>query len=192
MFALVATFLLVGCSNMEKSQSPEFQKPSVTAMPTEVAPSPSIEPIPSASNDFLYSKVVPYLESTPAFPESIANYELTQVSNSQSIRIFQEDGWVVPIPELDPVSDGGASMSCEPQIWVLRWRSDNPDVTIQVSTGITDFGYSRVSKIFTGGAGYLASPTCQVPAFKFGKSDIGATLVEVNFEYEIWSYKPTI
>jgi hypothetical protein len=139
--------------------------------------------------------VVPYSKTTPAFPKLITDYKLSKVKHQQSVRVFKGDAWVIPIPEFDPSQNGAASMSCQQMVWVLRWRSNYPEIIIQVSTGMTDGGhYSRVSKTYAGGAGYLSGPSCQIPALRFGKTLNGneSTLEDVNYEYEIWKYAPRI
>jgi hypothetical protein len=152
--------------------------------------------IPSANADtYQKNTVVTYNKTASTFPKSVKNYKLSGTAPANSKRIFEGDDWVVPIPGFDPEQGNGATMSCQPYFWVIRWRSANPDVTIQVSKGITDGGqFDAVTKAINGGAGYVSDYSCLAPAFKFGKSikNTGANLVDVNFEYQIWEYKPKI
>ncbi len=147
----------------------------------------SIQPTIADSNQ--KNLVVSYKKSTPNFPSKVSNYKLTMKSSPDSVRIFKGDDWVVPIPQFDPNSNGGASMSCDPYFWILRWRSNNPNVLIRITKGMTDFGFEPIEKVVTGGAGYASDYSCKVPAIKFGKvlGKDKSNLVDVNFEYEIWT-----
>jgi hypothetical protein len=137
---------------------------------------------------------LPYNKSVSGFPKSIKNYKLTKLKTFSSYRIFQGEKWVVPIPEFDPERNGGATMSCDPFFWVLRWRSDNPSVMLKVTKGITDFGFDPTDKVVSGGTGYISDYSCKVPGFKFDKDlgGKGSTLVDLNIEYQIWTYNPKI
>ena len=152
--------------------------------------------VTNANADSLVKNVtVPYSKSVPNFPKSVKDYKLYIQEPYSRVRIFQGDKkWVVPIPEFDPEQNGSASMSCEPYFWVLRWRSNNPDVLVQIATGITDFGFDPLGKAKSGGGGYSSGYSCSVPAFKFHKTlkNNKSNLVDVNFEYQIWQYKPRI
>ena len=141
---------------------------------------------PSSADSNQKNLVVSYSKSTPGFPRKVANYQLTMKSVPDTVRIFQGDNWVVPIPELDQ-----ATMSCDPYFWVLRWRSDNPNVLIRITKGMTDFGFEPIEKVVTGSAGYASDYSCKVPGIKFGKvlAKNKSNLVDVNFEYEIWTKK---
>jgi hypothetical protein len=137
---------------------------------------------------------LPYNKTVSGFPRTIKNYKLTKLKPFSSYRIFQGEKWAVPIPEFDPERNGGATMSCDPFFWILRWRSNNPTVILKVTKGMTDFGFEPTDKVVTGGAGYISDYSCKVPGFKFG-NDLGgkgSTLVDLNMEYQIWSYNPKI
>jgi hypothetical protein len=141
---------------------------------------------------------VSYSKSVPAFPKTVKNYKLQEKSSVSSERVFEGDkNWTVPISQFDPRQNGGASMSCEPFFWVLRWRSNDPKMTIQATRGITDFGFDPTQKFVEGGAGYASAYGCEVPAFRFGRTTYPhknnvSYLVDVNFEYQIWVYNPKI
>lgn len=136
----------------------------------------------------------PYKVTAPKFPKFVKNYVLFQYKKNISIRLFQEDNWVVPIKMFDPSQDGGATMSCQPYFWAIRWRSNNPDITIRATMGITDSGFSSVSKSAEGGTGFLSGQSCLAPGFKFGRAINGnqGNLVDVNYEYQLWKYRPKI
>lgn len=137
----------------------------------------------------------PYSQAVPDFPKKVIDYSLIKKRGYDYVRVFAESKWVVPIEEFDPERNGGATMSCQPYYWVIRWRSNNPDVEILATTGITDFDkFDRVTKIKRGGAGVMSGYSCLVPAFKFGGALNGnrSNLVDVNFEYRLWEYRPKI
>jgi hypothetical protein len=153
---------------------------------------------PASADSLLKSIAVPYSKSVPNFPKTIKNYKLQKKAAVDSIRVFQGDKeWRVPIPQFDPIRNGGASMSCQPFYWVLRWRTNDPKMTIQATIGITDDGFDPTAKYLEGGAGYQSGFGCEVPALRFGSTTYsgknGVTyLVDVNFEYQIWTYNPKI
>jgi len=141
------------------------------------------------------NEAVPYAKTTPEFPKQIPNYVLEEQTRPEPIRLFKGDKWVVPIKRFDPTRGGAATMSCQPFYWVLRWRSNNPDVTLRATAGMTDGGqFAKISPAAQGGAGYLEGRSCVSPAFKFGRGLRGneSNLVGVNFEYQIWKSQPKI
>ena len=147
-------------------------------------------PLNSIANEPLVKNIaVSYSKKTPSFPKSVKDYKLMKKNGYEFVRVFSNSPWVVPISEFDPEQNGGATMSCQPYYWVLRWRSNNQDVTIRASAGLTDYGkYDRVYKTVEGGAGYMEGYSCTVPAFKFGRVLNGnrSNLTDVNFEYQLW------
>lgn len=152
--------------------------------------------IPTSAKSSLSTNLTyPYSKKVPDFPQKVKNYSLIKKQGYDYVRVFSESKWVVPIEEFDPERNGGATMSCQPYYWVLRWRSNNPDVEILTSTGITDSNdFDRVTKIKRGGAGLMSGYSCLVPAFKFAGTinRNQSNLVDVNFEYRLWEYKPKI
>lgn len=80
-------------------------------------------------------------KSSPSFPTAIPNYVLEETQSNLKIRIFQGEDWT---PFLERYREGN-TMSCEPEIWIVRWRSNNPGITIQ--SGMTfasgEFGYDE-------------------------------------------------
>jgi hypothetical protein len=153
---------------------------------------------PASADSMIKSIAVPYSKSVPNFPKTVKNYKLQKKSGVESVRVFEGDKqWTVPISQFDPMQNGGASMSCQPFYWVLRWRSNDPKMLIQATSGITDNGFDPTGKYIQGGAGFQSGFGCEVPAVRFGSTSYsgkkGVTyLVDVNFEYEIWVYSPKI
>jgi hypothetical protein len=178
---LVLTMLLAGCGQAENAAVLPEQPPIAIG---------SLDIATESSRNLVF----PYSEDVPEFPVQIKNYSLKTQEGYQAIRLFASDDWNVAIPEFNPENGGGATMSCQPFYWVIRWRSNNPEVEIQVSTGLTDGPYDPSDNIEFGGAGVSEGFSCFVPAFKFGKAINGneSNLVDLNFEYQIWEYRPKI
>ena len=150
----------------------------------------------------------------PNFPTKIKDYVLEQTVDNQSIRLFEGESWR---PFLTPYR-GGNSQSCKPAIWVVRWRSQNPSVKVDVSgtyggfdmgdptdffgDPITDGSFDEDSdwvaflepeQFITGSAGYEMAPSCSQPVFRWNSNPAGdANLADVSFEYQIWTYKQDI
>ena len=150
----------------------------------------------------------------PDFPTKIKDYVLDRSVENQSIRIFEGLSWT---PFLTPYR-GGNTMSCKPEIWVIRWRSQNPDVRIDISQTnggfewgdptdgngerITDGSFDEDSdwvafyepdSFRTGSAGYESGQSCSQPVFRWNSNPAGnANLADISFEYQIWTYKQEI
>jgi hypothetical protein len=184
--AVMSLALLSGCnSSNSKSADNEFAQPKSIEISLG-----KLDPATSLSRNYAY----PYEDEIPDFPTSIANYSLMTQTSPEQLRLFLDDEWKVPIKEFNPDFGGGATMSCEPYYWILRWRSDTPDLEIAISTGMTDGPYDPFDNVTSGGVGVSEGFSCAVPAFQFrkGESNTNGNLVDVNFEYQIWEYKPRI
>jgi hypothetical protein len=147
------------------------------------------------SKPLVKNEAFPFSQTAPAFPTQVPDYVLQEQKRPDPIRLFRGDGWVVPIKQFDPERGGTATMSCQPMYWVLRWRSNNPDVTVRASAGLTDAGeFTKIRPTTQGGTGLMEGQSCVAPAFKFGRGLRGnqANLVDVNFEYQIWKSQPKI
>ena len=140
-------------------------------------------------------------QSAPGFPKQIANYELIETSSNQKIRIFAGDDWK---PFLERYREGN-TMSCEPEIWIVRWKTSNLGISLKTeytflsgefgfdeSTGWMGFAPVKEDKSAMGQTGYIGGQSCFSPVFKWGKDDESANLVDVYYEYQIWNFKPKI
>ena len=130
----------------------------------------------------------------PLFPSAVVDYELgNQVRQDQyaGFRLFYPDDWKTPSE-----FEGGTMVNgCEQTYWVMRWRSNNPDVVFSTTFGQIDgSGTYTGDAVATGGAGYISGFACDAPFFKFKKTINGnqSTLADINYEIEFWSYKPGI
>ena len=79
---------------------------------------------------------------------------------------------------------------CSDGVFMLRWRSANPDVLIATALG---YHYSGV--IFdtkTGTFGYMQGHNCEEPLFKFAGTLNGniANLVDIYYELKFWQAAP--
>jgi len=150
----------------------------------------------------------------PNFPTKIKDYVLDRTVENESIRLFEGQSWR---PFLTPYRAGN-SLSCKPAIWVIRWRSQNPSVKVDISgtsggfdvgnptdsfgEPITDGNFNEETdwvafyepeKFITGSAGYEMGQSCYQPVFRWNSNPAGdANLADISFEYQIWTYKQEI
>ena len=202
---LLSVSLIAGCSS-SKNDSAESAPETDAKISCEGDGKFTEDGLGSAAYDFKCK--------VPDFPTKIKDYELDRTVENQSIRIFEGLGWS---PFLTPYRTGN-TMSCNPEIWIVRWRSQNPSVKIKVSgtyggfdagdptdffgEPITDGSFDEDSdwvafyepeKFLIGGAGYQSGPSCSQPVFKWDSNPAGdANLADVSFEYQIWTYKQEI
>lgn len=133
---------------------------------------------------------VSYSSAVPSFPTRVTDYVLNRTKRS-GVRIFQGQPW-----EALPPMDHGLAGHCGIAYWIVRWRSQNPDV--QVFGGIGDTaipgGFNRVGKAARGGAGYITGNACVSPGLKFANAinGNGSNLVDVDYEYQIWTLQKPI
>lgn len=137
-----------------------------------------------------------YQNELPIFPTAVANYEFTDevtVDDYAGFRLFYPDDWV-PVPEF---SDGTMINGCDQTFWILRWRVNNENMILSTATGYIDGSGSGVFEedAVKGGAGYIQGFACEAPFFKIAKNDYvknGSNLTDVNYQLQVWRYKPNI
>lgn len=150
------------------------------ASPTQV-PSASI-PVDPVKTGRVVS--VPYSATVAAFPTSVSGYRLREKKVRSEVRLFQGGKW-----QALPPMDEGLAGHCDAAIWVVRWRSRNPDVTVASALGDTAFpGFNRLGSPSVGGAGHIYGNACVSPGLKFASAINGnrSNLVDVDYEYQIW------
>lgn len=205
LIVLLCTSLIAGCSS-SKNTSAE-PKPETDTKNLCIGDGKFTE-------DGLGSIAYDFDCKVPDFPTKIKDYVLDRTVENQTIRIFEGLNWS---PFLTPYRTGN-TMSCQPEIWIVRWRSQNPSVNFNVSgtyggfdagdptdffgEPITDGSFDEDSdwvaffepeKFLTGGAGYQSGPSCSQPIFKWDSNPAGdANLADVSFEFQIWTYKQEI
>jgi hypothetical protein len=101
-----------------------------------------------------------------------------------SIRIFEGNGWA-GIPDFPNTMNG-----CSEGVFMIRWRSANPDVRIASSRGYSTDNISAERKI--GSFGYMYGTNCEQPLFKFAGTLNGnqSNLVDVYYELKFWRAAP--
>ena len=125
----------------------------------------------------------------PGFPTAIVDYELSEVIKSADfwqLRLFGED-WQTP----DYFEAGTQMNSCNDGFWVIRWRSESGS-EIKSAGGYID----NQINVFTdetaqGGAGYMSGFICEAPFFISADAPTNQ-LEDINYELQIWTYKPGI
>lgn len=203
-FLLIAS-LLAGCSNSSNNSTDSASDPKATV---------SCAGEGKLSPDGIGGIAYDFACKVPSFPTKIKDYVLDRTVENESIRIFEGDNWR---PFLTPYRTGN-SMSCKPEIWVVRWRSQNPSVRVDISgtyggfdagdptdslgEPITDGSFDEDSdwvaffepeKFISGSAGYEIGQSCYQPVFKWNSNPAGdANLADISFEYQIWTYKQEI
>jgi len=101
---------------------------------------------------------------------------------SGSTRTFQGKGWE-PLPNF-PVQMN----HCDAGMFMIRWRSANPNVRIESALGYHYTGVIYASK--PGQFGYMQGTICEEPLFKFVSSGDTSTLVDIYYELKFWQAAP--
>lgn len=101
-----------------------------------------------------------------------------------SIRIFAGNDW-------EPIPDFPLTMNhCSDGVFMIRWRSANPEVLIATAIGYHYFGEIYATE--TGTFGYMQGSNCEEPLFKFADTLSGneSNLVDVYYELKFWQAAP--
>ena len=174
---IVAIVSFSGSTSSENTITSETQAPIDTTIVSKVIVAKESMMATDFSNEL------------PGFPTAIVDYELSQVirsSDSWQLRLYGED-WQTP----DYFADGTQMNSCNDGFWVIRWRSESGS-EIKSAGGYID---SEVN-VFTdetaqGGAGYMSGFICEAPFFISANAPTNI-LEDINYELQIWTYKPGI
>ncbi len=133
-------------------------------------------------------------EAIPAFPRELSGFRSEDgkdfwgksFSLTGTVRVFQGNGWL-GIPSFPSTMNG-----CSSGFFMIRWRSDSPDVPVQSSVRFSAAVAGR-GDIKTGGFGYMSGTNCEQPMFNFGNErnrSNGATLTDVHYELKFWQAAP--
>jgi hypothetical protein len=130
-------------------------------------------------------------EGIPLFPSTLSGFRSEDGKDfwnkpfptKGSIRIFQGKDWD-GIRKFPNTVNG-----CSSGVFMIRWRSADPNVRIKTSATNNAAVASR-SRTKPGVFGYMSGTNCDQPLFKFGESSDGATLVDVYFELKFWQAAP--
>ena len=131
----------------------------------------------------------------PTFPSSKEGYTpLSQGSDfwgnpynfRGTLRLFQDSGWT----QLDQFPN--TMNGCSNGLFMIRWRSLNPDVLVETATGY--FGEVQVVDRVASPAikGIMQDHNCSEPLFKFSKvvGENPSTLVDIVYEIQFWTASP--
>lgn len=131
-----------------------------------------------------------YANELPAFPTAVVDYVLdAELSSSQTwqLRLYGLD-WETP----EHFADGTQINSCNDAFWIFRWRAENPDAIIKSATGFIDSSATVFEdNTQQGGAGYISGFGCEAP-FLISADAPTNYMQDINYELQIWSYKPGI
>jgi hypothetical protein len=129
-------------------------------------------------------------EAIPLFPRALSGYRSENdkdfwnhpFSLKGTIRVFSNDEWkgIFHFPN--------TMNGCSSGVFMIRWRSANPNVSVQSSVRYS----SRVPSdavVRTGVFGYMSGTNCHQPMFKFGSSSVDS-LVDVYYELKFWQAAP--
>lgn len=137
------------------------------------------------------AQAVSWSRPVPRFPIAIPGYSLKGKAEQTETRIFKGGKWEA----LSPL-DQSLAGRCDSWIWIVRWRSRNPEVTVKsalIDTAVPP-PYSSVGRSSTGGAGYIWGNACLSPGLKFASAvnGNGSNLVDIDYEYQVWLPKRKI
>jgi hypothetical protein len=130
-------------------------------------------------------------ETIPLFPHAWSSFRSEDgkdfwdkpFSNKGTVRVFQGKDW-------DGIWKFPNSMNgCSAGVFMIRWRSADPNVRIQTSVANNAAVASR-AQTKPGIFGYMSGTNCDQPMFKFVESRDGATLVDVYYELKFWQAAP--
>lgn len=195
--------ILAACGGSEPSASnpATTERAGITVSSISSSESSESTAMPTSSTTIPLATGEPFIESfdpndLPELPEEIPGYiryegvdsaGLSGTVRTGEIRVFQSESK----PEV--IWDFSTRMNnCLSTIWVLRWKSTNPDVLIKVSHEIDSYGVPLISGLNpwnapAAAAGIMSNSACLQPGFVFGGSLNGnpSNLVDVALE---WSY----
>jgi hypothetical protein len=131
-------------------------------------------------------------DATPLFPGELSGFRSEDgkdhwnkpFSVRGTIRIFQGNSWH-GLPKFPNTMNG-----CSSGVFMIRWRSADPNAPLQSNTGYSATVVSQGAK--TGAFGYMSASNCEQPMFNFGDKPAkdGATLVDVYYELKFWQAAP--
>lgn len=100
-----------------------------------------------------------------------------------TVRVFEDGGWA------DIYEFPHTMNSCSAGVFMIRWRSANPDVTVESTV---DYSPENASRGKTGKFGYMYGTNCDQPLFKFGRAlnSNESNLVDVYYEVKFWQAAP--
>lgn len=189
-FIVVFVLMLSGCSN--SGSNPQLD--------SEVAVEDSPKPAEPTLSELSYVISIPHSSTVQEFPSALKDYRVLKDSIRGKMRLFGPEDYVNDFPELRKYTgfSNGAN-ACSAYYWMIRWRSQNPNVELAAGTSSIPAEPGELIKWedgqpLVGGAGYMEGFSCTTPYIFFHQAinDSGATLVDVNYEVLIWEHYPDI
>jgi hypothetical protein len=131
-------------------------------------------------------------EKTPDFPvtfpqyrsaENNKDYWNTPFSWNGTIRIFEGQDWT-------EIGDFPHTMNhCSDGVFMMRWRSANPDVSIETAVA---YSSENIVKSKIGKSGFMYGNNCEQPMFKFADTinNNESNLVDIYYEIMFWKASP--
>ena len=77
---------------------------------------------------------------------------------------------------------------CSDGVFMIRWRSANPNVRTATNIGYSTDVLSGTAK--TGAFGYMYGTNCEEPLFKFASAGDSSTLEDIYYELKFWRAAP--
>lgn len=129
---------------------------------------------------------------TPSFPSRLTGFRSQggrdfwgrSFDSTGSIRVFEGNAW-------DGIPDFPNTMNhCSDGVFMIRWRSANPDVRIATTVGYSSEVTSGPTRI--GSFGYMSGTNCEEPLFKFSgvRNSNEANLADIYYELKFWQAAP--
>ena len=162
-----------------------------------IASSLSAETAPWKTEDRYWGNAVSVSEESniPDFPETLEGFrhrpELDfwgkPYKEINSIRVFSGEDWTNLYPPFPKTMNG-----CHKGWYVVRWRSQNPNVIIESATGYHGDIRMRQSVAPPATKGIMQGSNCTEPLFKFSRTKNGnsSTLTDVVYEIKFWYAAP--
>lgn len=144
-------------------------------------------------------------ETIPLFPRALTGYRSIRnkdywnepFASTGAIRVFEGTGWEIITDSInqpnrkDRSANFPLSMNhCSDGVFMIRWRSGNPNVRVASALG---YHYSGVvSGTKTGRFGYMYGTNCEEPMFKFAGTLNGnrSGIVDIYYELKFWQAAP--
>jgi len=131
-------------------------------------------------------------ERVPLFPRTLSGYRSEDEKDfwnkpfplKGSVRVFEGGDWQ-GVQKFPNTMNG-----CAAGVFMIRWRSSDPKVSVQSSARFSAKDTSATAK--SGTFGYMSGSNCEQPMFRFAGAADGnkSTLVDVYYELKFWQAAP--
>jgi hypothetical protein len=199
---IFATIIYVTATQIKRlSQIPSDSKDEGTTLQNSNGPMKSADNT-ALNTDALFPKemgvyIANSSEKIPVFAAVLSGFKSEEgkdfwgnkFDTSGSIRVFQDQGWD-GIPEFPNTQSG-----CSAGVFMIRWRSANPEVVIASTMGYSA-EYAKRDENSTSpklsSFGFMVGTNCEQPLFKFSATRNGneSNLVDIYYELKFWQAAP--